>query len=835
MRSLDWRFLFAAGVLLAGMDQAGSAPASPLVCFDFERNLTNSGALGGQGSVQVYAPGEGAGYDEGAFGSALDLTSASRHGGTGTQEPPSGSAVIFRHEALDRLDSFTIALWFRQSPLAEGPSARLLSKVGSWDLMPAGAGVSLILGPHPTKVSYPLNDHTAPKPAGRWHFVAVVVSSGSIRAYSGGLDRPLALCAEQPRTEHLAAAPGELVLGNLGGIRPFNGWLDRIRIFGECLSEESIRDLFKEDLAAAKPPVPKTIFELARPEAGTHRFHLKRSDIPFSVRWQSRAEAPAMMESFHTTQCLWVYGSDASVIRKIKGMGIGYQGTLNGLQGQECSTVERNAAADRSGRHEDLDGNKNTPSWMAAFGPKTFTGCCNHPAFRQLFFEAAKRHIDAGVDMLHVDDWTMNASWVLSGAACFCEPCRSGFREWLRQRCSPEELRKLGIEDIRSFDYREHLKRTGVPDAAAYKAKIRDLPLTPQFTAFQVESMRAFFRDFRKRLDEWSPQKFIPVSVNGLLINLHPNYNVCGIDVIDFLTGESSQSEDNQTEADFVLAAKAAEAFGITQVVSPIPRSTARTRAAVATTYALGQLHLVPWDIYMGSDASGIQPRYFGTREQYGDLYDFIHEHPALFDDYEPVAEVGVLANADQADASLAAYCKQLASRQIPFQLVLGANRHARLPIRPADLQRLRLLVELSPIESFGGEDQKTIQAARESGLIRFVKPTADLTAIAKLRSLNLLRLEAPDNVYAFPRVNGKTHSAAIHLVNWNLAASTERAECYRNITLTMLQPPRWGAFKSAVWLQPGLAPVPLTPERHADSVRLTLPQLETWGVVKLD
>jgi hypothetical protein len=77
-----------------------------------------------------------------------------------------------------------------------------------------------------------------------------------------------------------------------------------------------------------------------------------------------------------------------------------------------------------------------------------------------------------------------------------------------------------------------------------------------------------------------------------------------------------------ETEAEFVFAAKAAEAFGMTQVVSPIPRSTARTRAAFATTYALGQLHLVPWDLYMGSDATGSQPRYFGTREQYGDLCD---------------------------------------------------------------------------------------------------------------------------------------------------------------------------------------------------------------------
>jgi hypothetical protein len=284
-----------------------------------------------------------------------------------------------------------------------------------------------------------------------------------------------------------------------------------------------------------------------------------------------------------------------------------------------------------------------------------------------------------------------------------------------------------------------------------------------------------------------------------------------------------------------VFAAKAAEAFGMTQVVSPIPRSTARTRAALATTCALGQLHLVPWDIYMGSDATGIQPRYFGTREQYGDLYDFIHEHKALFDDYEPAAEIGVLANADApGEGSLSQFCKKLASQQIPFHLILGASQYARLPVRAADLRAVRVVVEFSAASSFCGEDQKTIQAARESGLVRFVSPSANLAAVAKLRGMELLRVESPERIYAFPRVNAAKRSAAIHLVNWNLGTNAERPELYGNVTLALLQPQRWGKVASAVWLQPGQPPVTLTPERHEDCVRLTLPQLATWGVVEI-
>ena len=423
----------------------------------------------------------------------------------------------------------------------------------------------------------------------------------------------------------------------------------------------------------------------------------------------------------------------------------------------------------------------------------------------------------------------------MTGAACFCEHCRTGFREWLQKHCTPEELRKLGVNDLATFDYREHLKRNGVPDAAAYKQKFRELPLTPQFTNFQVESMRIFFREFRRQLDDWSPKKYIPVSANALLINLHANYNLCGVDVVDFFTGESSQNADYQTEAEYVFAAKAAEAFGMSQVVSPIPRSTARTRAAIATTYALGQSHLVPWDIYMGSDATGIQPRYFGTREQYGDLYDFIHDHKPLFDDYEPAAELAVLANADApGKGSLSQFCKQLAQRQIPFHLILGASQYARVPVRAADLRAARVVVEFSPADSFCEEDRQTIRTARESGMVRFVPPGADLMAVTRLRGMELLRVEAPEGVYAFPRVNRAKRTAAIHVVNWNLAANGERAELYQHVTLTLREPQRWGKCDSVTWLQPGCKPVALKPERHDDCVRLTLPQIETWGVLEI-
>jgi len=826
------------------------AADTPLVCFDFEASLVNAGTLGGAARLHAYASGEEPAFGVGPFGRCLDLTAASRHGGTTPQDAPAGGAALFKDPALDALDAFTLVLWARQNPLTPGSApARLLHKPGAWDLLPHSAGLTLSLGADPGKTTYALSGKSRLTLAADWCFFAVAVSPQAVAAYTGSRKQPLTLAAEAARTERTRAAAGEFALGNFGGIRPFNGWLDRVRIFHGTLDEATLRALYEADLASAKETALPAVAELAgRPTPDARRparsptsdlrppasgFRLPPSAIPFSTRWQ-RTNALEVAAAFHATHCLWVYGSETGFMRRVQGAGLHYQGTLNGLQGQAHSTTNRANAGDPSGRHENLDGDKNTPHWMVTFGPKTFTGCCNHPAFRKLFFDDAKRLVDAGVDSLHVDDWEMNASWVRSAGVCFCDACRSGFRDWLGRRCNAEELKALGIADIATFDYREHLKANGVPDAATYRSRYRKLTLTPQFADFQIESMRAFFREFRKQLDTWSPTKYIPVSVNGLLTPLRSDHVLYGVDVIDFLHGESSQNADSQTAREYVFGAKIAEAAGITQVISPIPRSTARTRAAIATTYALGQPHLVPWDLYMGSDATGIQPRYFGTRAQYGDLYDFVHDQRDLLDTHVSAAEVGVLVNGDDPGA-YQDYGLKLARQQIPFHIILGASRYARVPIQSERLRGVRLLVELSPVATFCPEDQAALGAARDSGLIRFVPATADIAALSRVMDLDLLRLEGPENLYAFLRVDRGRRSCVIHVVNWNLGSfHSERAETYRHVTVALLHPERWGKVARVLWHEPGLPPVTLVAEPHADCVRLTVPNVNTWGIIEL-
>lgn len=827
--------LISASVLIwLALATTAFASAPPLLSFDFETNLVNRGSLGGQGRFHTYAPHEDPLFGFGPFGHSLDLTAAARHGGLSPQDQPSGGGVIFHDSALDSLESFTLLLWMRQNPLVQGESARLLQKINAWDLMAHPSGLSLALGPGASKVNYTFRGRDRLDLCANWCFVAVTVAPQMICAYTGNRQQPLTFIGSEERRDSFKAAAGDLILGNFSGIRPFNGWLDQLRIYRGALDEPALRSVFNADLAAGRETAVASVVELGRLPSTNHAFHLPASAIPFSTRWQRRTNAFEVMESFHATHCLWVYGSETNFINSVKRSGRFYQGTLNGLQGQSHATTNTIARGDASGRHEDLDGNKNTPRWMVTFGPRTFTGCCNHPAFRKLFFADAQHLVASGVDSIHVDDWEMNASWVRNAGLCFCETCRRGFREWLALRYSSAELKELGIDDLKSFDYRLHLKANGVPDAATYRQMYCELPLTPQFADFQIDSMRNFYKEFRRKLDACSPDKYIPVSVNGLLAPLRSDRVLYGVDIVDFLHGESSQIVANQSARQYIFGAKAAEAAGITQVISPIPRSTARTRAAIATTYALGQPHLVPWDLYMGSDESGSQPRYFGSREQYGDLYDFIDKQRNLLDKFVSIAEVGILVNGDQPCDNLQPLCQKLARQQIPYHIILGASRYARVSVRAEDLKKLRLLIMFSPVESFCAEDQAVLQSAQAKSLLRFVPASVDLIARIQSMEADVLRLEGPENLYLFPRSNCADHALAIHVVNWNLTPAPESMETYCYVTVSLLKPQRWDNINRVLWHEPGQEAVVITPERHAGSIRLTLPQITTWGIIEI-
>ncbi len=821
--------LFTCRVLLpAGALAADAAP--PLVDLPFTGSLRNAGSLGGEATLTAHVPAEAAVFDEGPLGACLDFTAASRHGGAaGVDTSPAGSSVVFRNEKLAGLKAFSVVMWSRQAPGVEGVNARLTWADRGWDLTqaPRGFSVSIATSGSMTLFSFVtrfgFRDRVGFPAADEWRLTAFTVGSGTVRGFQGGLHRPPALLGEQPYSGNPSSGLGAVTIGNLGGIRPFKGWIGRFRVYDRPLSAAEVTAIHEADLAAA----PKLSLPPPRPES-SRPLVFKRSAIPFSTRWE-RPDALATMQSFHATDCLWVYGTKSEFVKAVQAAGMRYQGALSGLQGTDKASPGISIAGDTSGRHETFDGEKNMPSWMVTFKPPHYTGCCNQPAFHHLFFTAARQQLQIGADMLQVDDSAINASWVRDAAVCFCDACRSGFRDYLRRVHTPAELAALGVDSLDGFDYREHLKVNGVPDAATYRKKFASLPLTPDFIVFQIESTRQFYRDFRTVLDEASPSTRVAISVNEGVPVAAADGRLFHADIVDFYHGEVY----DRKFATSLAGNKSAEALGMQFVSTPVLLGTADGLRTLALAYATGQLHLVPWDIYMGSDADGSLPRYFGTREEFGAAYDLIHDHPELFDGAASMGEVGVLVDADVATkARVEQVCERLAARQVPFQLIAAATKQARIPLSEADLRGLRALVAVSPLDSFTAEDRAVLDRRRADGRLRLVEANADLDSFLAAREMDILGWEGPRRVYLFPRASAA--GPIIHVVNWNASADGKQPEVYRNVTVTLRHPNCWGPLGRITYHQPGEPAIDLQPEVHPDAIRITLPRLATWGILSL-
>jgi len=98
------------------------------------------------------------------------------------------------------------------------------------------------------------------------------------------------------------------------------------------------------------------------------------------------------------------------------------------------------------------------------------------------------------------------------------------------------------------------------------------------------------------------------------------------------------------------------------------------------------------------------------------------------------------------------------------------------------------------------------------------------------------IRMEAPDGVYAFLRVkpDAAAPSAVIHVVNWNARPDGE-ADPFCNVTIRLHERERWGRALRFTYYRPSQPEgLDIKPELHSDYVRVTLPVLETWGVLQI-
>lgn len=787
---------------------AGAPLPRPLLEFHFSGDTTNSGTLGGGAMLMEYAAGQGAKFGPGARGTGLDLTSSSRGGGT--ENTRAGGAAVFNHPSIAKLERLTIALWCK--PIGPNSPARLFNMGPRGDLVLADGAISFKVRSHQTDAHFNVPRQELDLAPDQWHFIALShdLATGTARihhALPGEAARPIVTWSNMPRPD--ATAQG-LEIGNFNGIRPFHGLIDSVRLYDTLLSNGQV------ELVATLDPVrpPALIHQLPRPPARQPIF--RHSDVCFTSR-SKHTNSVETFQAFRANRLLWTYAAEGRFAAAFRAAGAEtFQCAINSLPG----TTETAAHA------LDFDGAPMVAPWMRAFSPKhpVYWACNNRPRFLEISLDRTKKALDAGADMIQFDDWSLVVSASGWGGACFCENCMALFGDDIRRHASKEQLADFGVPATGPFNYKNYLQTTHcITNAVAYAAKKRTLPTTPLFESFQRRSVRQFFTTLKRRIDAIAG-RHVPLSINTNLSNPSQQRQFIA-DISDFVQGETLRFPLDQLS----LAAKAADSLNRWHVFVTQSLDVPGARAGIASIYALGQLPMVPWDMYMGSDEKKIQPRGWGTTEQYADLFHFVRDNAALFDNFDSVATAAIIVDIDRFDRSrVLDACRRLVDAQVPFAILPCGHSYFDVPLDAARLSGFEALLLTGPLDDLAQEDRAAlINAAADTPLLDAQRMDDDF-----LKDLSIADVWAPEGINILVRTprDPTDKTLLIHVLN---RASAGHEMKWVSLVLR----PRvlsGRTIKTVRWHAPGQEPSNIEIENLPTGTRLLIPRIKEWGIAEI-
>lgn len=291
---------------------------------------------------------------------------------------------------------------------------------------------------------------------------------------------------------------------------------------------------------------------------------------------------------------------------------------------------------------------------------------------------------------------------------------------------------------------------------------------------------------------------------------------------------------------------KLADALGKSYWPTPAPRSwqaimegnlSGLLRQWIAFTYANGGAMRYPRKGWVFSEST---PWYYPPREEFEPIYSFVRAHRQLLDDYQAVHQVGVLYTQAAAGGAAAYYtplkhvCAELVQRGVPFALIVAGDEALANRLTGSEAGRFELVLVPEPIRLIDGQ-QAVIDRWKAEGRAVAVRPEDDVAAKLAARVRPLVAVESESRVWLFPRANRREARAPLvcHLVNARYDAQRNRAIRQRAIqpsfstSLWKAHPPREATYHT---LGRPAQVLPLT--FAGDRVRLTIPELDLWGIL---
>jgi len=466
--------------------------------------------------------------------------------------------------------------------------------------------------------------------------------------------------------------------------------------------------------------------------------------------------------------------------------------------------------------------------------------CTNSPLYRRYLLHRLEQTMEVKPGGLHIDDYrgtSGSVTWLEGG---FCPHCMAAFRDYLRRNVASEELAKLGITDLATFDYRQFLLDRGVTPKD-YKKRRASLPLAEEFHHFHVMANNAWVAAYRQRAEELRGQ---PVSLSVNSGANSPHAIVIAPELANFCCEVWHGAATRQPATHPVYIYKIGDGLD-----RPICSTAAGqdwafvhdhkvyelVRSWAALSYAFGHTLMAPHRQWCYTKEKGTHWTN-GPTEEYAWLYRWVRDNARLFDRYEAVAPVAVVYS-NQVNrrnrGKVEPICVALARANVPFTVVIaGDNWLPDYRLTKRRLDRFKAVVvpktcELDPAQ------QKLLDQVEADGRL-VVWP--DKAALAKLIG-EPVAIEGAKQVWAVPRAipGDRKAPVMVHLLNRNYDGERDATVPQKGLTLRLHRDHLGGRkFAKATLHAPKAEPrdLELTSDRHHTTVAVS--ELALWAIVEL-
>lgn len=488
----------------------------------------------------------------------------------------------------------------------------------------------------------------------------------------------------------------------------------------------------------------------------------------------------------------------------------------------------------------DFDGGTLAFPW----NPGAFWFCSHQPLFDDYtHFQIADVALAADPEFILLDSQTATPITYWYGG-CFCDRCIAEFTEWLELRYTATELAALGIPDVSTFDYHDHLVASGY-NRASYESQAKiwpnAIPLSHDYRLFQ----QRWLNDYIQGLIAFAAANAtgeIAVSTSSPILDPYfAGTRMVHVPEVDFFTQEfPHEAETGAVPFDVIAAYKIADVLGRRLLLTAQPdpdwaimvheNRVDLARSWIAQAYAYGANFMVPLEMWAVDGLGSYW--YQAAPEDYEYLYKFIDENAALFDDYEAVAHVGVL----YVHTAYRYFSQQLYQavagltlENIPFRLVVAGDEWWPRYLDAGELAALDAVVTTT--------DAAALDAVQAATLAAVSAKTAlwpDVESLVQILPREIATTGS--GVSVVPRANPGVADAPfiVHLVNRNYTAATDTMETQSNFDVTLLDSLFGSRAQAARYHRPGQAPVDLTINAGIEAATFTVPGLEHWGIVEL-